>query len=119
MPLSALGAKDKIAWKMEREGQYTVSSRYNLVKKLRKSYEGEEETSTAAIDKKKLWSRFWGLNVKKKILHFLWQSMNNSLPVLQNVAKRGMKCSPIYSRCGEEVETVVHVMFECRFAQTC
>lgn len=115
VPLSAMGAKDKLVWKLERDDQYSMSSGYNLAMQIIKSKDRREETSSAAIDRKNFWSRLWGLRAKKKILYFLWRDINNSLPVLQNVAKRGMKYNPIYSRCGEDLETVEHVMFECHF----
>lgn len=56
--------------------------------------------------------------MKKKIQHFLWRCINNSLPVLQNINTRGVHCSTICHNCGEAVETVEHVMLECPFART-
>lgn len=56
-----------------------------------------------------------GLEVKceKKIHHFLWKCINNSLPVKGNLRTRGLQGCTACSLCGEDNETVEHVLFAC------
>lgn len=86
---------------------------YEHVSRLKRHRRAITESSSAAEEKKQLW-----LKVKKKIQHFLWRCINNSLPVLQNIQKRGVQCCLICNKCGEAIEMMEHVMFECPNART-
>lgn len=55
--------------------------------------------------------------MKRKIQHFLWKCINNSVPVMVNVQKHGIKCNPECCYCGEKVKTVEHILFECSKAE--
>lgn len=116
--LSSLGTKDRFIWTKERTGQYNVSTGYDLAQQIKRQQLNRAESSNCAEEENVLWKRIWRLNVKRKVQHFLWRCINNSLPVLSNINKRGMKCIPICSQCGEKEETVEHIMFECSKATT-
>lgn len=118
VPLSAVGAKDRMVRKLERNGQYKVSSGYDFAMQIKRLKNGCVESSSSEAEGKRLRSKLWGLKVKRKILHFLWRCINNSLPVMNNVYKRGMKCCPFCKQFGEKLETVEHVMFECKIAKS-
>lgn len=42
----------------------------------------------------------------------MWRCVNNTLLVLSDIKKRGMKCQSVCSHCGEQEESVDHVFFE-------
>lgn len=69
--LSAFGTKDRLIWKQTANGQYDVSSGYKLANKLKRQRFGCEGTSNSVEAEKVIWKSVWGLNVKKKIHHFL------------------------------------------------
>lgn len=95
-----------------------MSSGYEVALRIRKQHRSLAESSVMADEDKKLWNRVWGLRVKKKVQHFLWRCINNSLPVLHNLKRRGIKCSGACQQCGETDETVEHLMFECQNSAT-
>lgn len=64
-----------------------------------------------------MWRRIWSLNVRKKVLHFIWRACHNKISVGDNLRKRGLKVDGMCKQCGEELETVEHLFFHCQKAQ--
>lgn len=116
IPVSSLGARDRLVWKKEKNGQYKVSLGYLAAMRLRNQQKSGVESSATAEDDKILWNRIWGLKVKKKVMHFLWRSINNSLPVQVNLQSRRVKYRDECNLCGEQPESVVHIMLDCPIA---
>ena len=46
----------------------------------------------------------------------MWKCINNALPVKEVIFSRSKKGDPICKACGEGVETVEHVLLNCRQA---
>ena len=85
-----------------------------LAKELQKMTKGHEGPSVSREgETKRLWSNVWSLGVKKKIQHFLWRAIHDRLPVATNLKKRGVEVDVVCPQCGEEKETVEHLMFNC------
>lgn len=55
----------------------------------------------------------WKLKCSPKLIHFVWQVLSGTLPVLKNLKAHGINCDPRCSICGAEEESVYHVIFEC------
>ncbi|XP_010480487.1 PREDICTED: uncharacterized protein LOC104759235 [Camelina sativa] len=55
----------------------------------------------------------WKLDVPPKIQHFFWQVASGSLPVLERLVHRGVRCDPLCKRCESAPETINHALFEC------
>lgn len=53
-PMSAMGTKDILVWKMKRNGQYMESSGHEVAQRLKKQKRSEAESSATAEDGKKL-----------------------------------------------------------------
>lgn len=47
---------------------------------------------------------------------FWWKAIHNGLPVIENLNKRGCRSSDLCPVCGEEIETLDHMMIWCRVA---
>lgn len=62
-------------------------------------------------------SKIWKLNIPPKLKLFWWKVLHNGLPVAENLNRRGMKIYNLCQVCGEEVETVQHVIMDCRVAK--
>ncbi|KAL1208233.1 hypothetical protein V5N11_034949 [Cardamine amara subsp. amara] len=58
----------------------------------------------------------WSLKIAPKLQVFLWKILQGSLPIGENLIKRGMTTSSNCFRCGE-LETIPHLFFECQFAK--
>lgn len=117
IPVSVVGIKDRLVWRHSKDGQYNVKSGYQLASERAAYSRNKAESTSKEQDDQKLWKRIWGLEVKKKVQHFLWRSCNDSLPVNLNMLRRGIHIDAICNQCGMEPESVEHVMFKCAKAQ--
>ena len=52
-----------------------------------------------------------------KVKHFWWKVCNNALATRVNVVKRKCDVSPWCPICGEKIETIEHLFFECEWAK--
>jgi len=57
--------------------------------------------------------KIWNLDTIPRHQTFLWRMMNNSLPVRDELIKRGINCSMICLRCNRSIETINHIMMQC------
>lgn len=76
----------------------------------------EEETSDNN-QQKKSWDNIWKLNVKQKLKHFIWKCLSNILLVNDPIFHRISKGIPLCCLCGEGMEIVEHVLFNCMHAK--
>lgn len=102
IPVSSMGSGDRLVWCSSTVGLYNVNAGSSF------RAEGEESL---------LWKKLRSLDVKRKIQHFLWHACHNSIPVANNLQKRGMRVDGICRQCGEASETVEHLFFLCAKAQ--
>lgn len=63
------------------------------------------------------WKFLWGLNVKHKIKHFVWKCLHRILPVNEVITSRTAKGDGKCYCCGEQIETLDHMMFFCQHAR--
>lgn len=118
IPVSSMGSGDRLVWCSSTDGLYNVNAGYKMAKILQKRKAGDEKSSFRAEGKEiLLWKKLWSLDVKRKIQHFLWRACHNSIPVANNLQKRGMRVDGICRQCGEASETVEHLFFHCAKAQ--
>ena len=62
-------------------------------------------------------SKGWKLNLPPKLKMFWWKVLHNGLPVADNLRKRGINIYSYCQVCGEEIETVQHMLMRCRVAK--
>ncbi|XP_023634270.1 uncharacterized protein LOC111829411 [Capsella rubella] len=48
-----------------------------------------------------------------KIKHFIWQVATGTLPVMDCLASRKIQCDTVCKKCGSEIKTINHALFEC------
>lgn len=103
---SSLDMKDKLVWLPHREGKYTTKTGYALAKI---NVEGKKDDFN--------WRKgVWSVKCSPKIRQFLWKLQNKALAVGETLLKRGIQVDGRCKRYGEP-ETILHVMFQCTFAQ--
>nr|XP_027123998.1 uncharacterized protein LOC113740655 [Coffea arabica] len=120
IPISLAGKEDNNFWIHSPTGQYKVSTRYKVRMKEKETqervgYKGAGPSTHNAA--KQMWSCLWKLNIKQKLKTFMWKCINNSLSVKEVIFSRTKKEDPIYKACGEGVETVKHMLLNCRQAK--
>lgn len=88
IPLSMFGRKDRYIWYSIIKGYYSTKTGYvgakDMVKKMRKKGQQNEETSNNKLSPK-IWHQVWDLNRKHKVKHFLWKCLHDILPAHENV----------------------------------
>ncbi|XP_013705040.1 uncharacterized protein LOC106408899 [Brassica napus] len=111
----AISEKDSWVWRFNKSGAYSVCSGYevafsNLHQELIKI-----QTELPSINPLK--AKVWSLQAPSKIKIFIWKALSGSLSVLDNLRSRGMKCDLVCQTCGNEGESINHVLFSCTLAR--
>lgn len=116
---SSTGVKDKIFWSYTTSGTYSVKSGYYTQRQmdLTASQNTQVPSSPYLNLRNKLSARIWRLNIPPKIKMFWWRILHNGIPVADNLSKRGIKIAKDCQTCGEESETLPHMLFYCRVAK--
>lgn len=91
-----------------------MKSAYQLAYATRQSNSMKAESSKAGGERKKMWRRVWQLPVKPKLKHFLWKCLHNWLAIGKAIKRRGLHIDEVCHRCGMEIETREHLLFQCQ-----
>ena len=113
LAISSTHRRDTFCWSYNKNGQYTVKSRYWVVHNLLKS---EEEKEVLEPSITKLQAFAWKVKASKKICHPIWQLITGHAAVMRNLVRRNMRCGNYCPRCGEPDKSVTHAIFECPLA---
>jgi hypothetical protein len=114
-PLPPRPVRDSLLWNHTSTGQLTVKSVYSFLW-------GEQEvlpnnpSSSSRCGIRQFWKWLWSISVPNKLKTFMWRACNNILPTLTNLWKKGIVSATTCYLCGEEAETVSHVLWSCPFA---
>ncbi|XP_010496610.1 PREDICTED: uncharacterized protein LOC104773660 [Camelina sativa] len=106
MAVSKVQKPDRLVWHFTKSGRYTVKSGYRLAREL--MTEVEYGPSCMALR-----AQSWKLDVPPKVQHFFWQIASGTLPVLERLAYRSVRCDTLCKRCESAPETINHALFEC------
>lgn len=116
------GYSDVAAWHFDPRGIFLVKLAYHTleyqrdrqaIRQIGESSSGK--TSSAALQ----WEKLWRLNHLPKVKHFLWRLAHNSLPLRQNISKRGMEIDTRCPVCLQLDENGGHCFFKCKFVKPC
>lgn len=102
----SLAMEDERVWLLDKTGSYTTKSGYACAKV-------NSGSSHDTFNWKKC---IWNINCSPKLKHFLWKLKIDALAVGESLLKHGMQVDGKCKRCGE-IESVIHVMAQCPFAQ--
>ncbi|XP_010418558.1 PREDICTED: uncharacterized protein LOC104704124 [Camelina sativa] len=107
--------KDFHVWKHNKSGDYSVKSGYwcaNQENKSQVSRESEVQPSLNGIK-----AEVWSILTNSKIKIFLWKVLSGALPVAMSLKSRGVMGDERCQVCGEEGETINHILFKCHYAR--
>ena len=62
------------------------------------------------------WKSMWTLQVPNNVRVFPWKMCNNILPTKDNLHKKGVVQDATSMFCEQEVETIIHVIWQCLVA---
>ncbi|XP_027169605.1 uncharacterized protein LOC113769345 [Coffea eugenioides] len=120
IPISITGRYDNTFWTRNINGEYTVQCGYKMEMEkkeevIRKEGEGVE-TSFNSVSQQ-VWKVLWSLNISYKVKMFIWKCLSDAVPVKELIWRRIKRGDPICSVCGEEVETLEHMLLKCSKVQ--
>lgn len=98
-------------WAHELNGIYTVKSAYKLARNMLRPWDENNNDS--------IWKRLWRVKVPAKVKTFLWRTLANCLPTLNNLQTKKNHVCVTCPLCGLEEETADHCLIHCIFARAC
>ncbi|KAG7551463.1 Zinc knuckle CX2CX4HX4C [Arabidopsis thaliana x Arabidopsis arenosa] len=107
--------EDFYSWKHNKSGDFSVKSAYWLASQssnLQTRILAEQLPSTNDLK-----AQVWALQTDPKIHVFLWKVLCGALPVAAALLGKGMKIDSRCQLCGDEDESVNHVLFTCSMAR--
>ncbi|KAF7831289.1 ribonuclease H [Senna tora] len=99
-PPNPLFGPDQALWKPDKEGCFSISNAYKIVKKL-----GENERNNH-------WSAIWSCKIQQRHRFLLWRLSHNRFPTRSRVASWS-PASPLCSWCQCSRETNIHALRDC------
>jgi len=98
---------DRLIWKAEKNGLYSVKSAYRLCM--------EELVDVSHLRRSGYWSGIWRLKVPPKIKNLLWRTCRGCLPTKVRLQDKGVQCPISCVSCDGLHEDLSHICFECPF----
>lgn len=108
---------DILAWAFERHGIYSVRSAYKLLKNEQMAEAMASTGETRASGDDRAWSLVWKLDVPPKVCVFWWRVLHNSLPSKAELKRQHIAKESFCECCGEQDESVYHVVNSCPMAK--
>jgi hypothetical protein len=106
--------EDVWAWELERHGMYLVKS---ACKFLHSRQQQQDDMTTASTSANDTWRRVWKLDVPPKVKVFWWRVIREFLSAKQVLHKRHVELVSICDTCGNQEESIQHVLMECTIAR--
>lgn len=63
------------------------------------------------------WNFVWKLKVPKKVKHFIWRALHNSLPTFVELEHRRITPQTLCAVCGHEGESTLYILCDFHFAR--
>lgn len=108
IPLMRNGDQDESFWRGTKQGKYSVKSAYKIAIEL---FSKCGRNLASSSNKDNIWKKIWRCKVAPKVNHFMWRVCMNNLPTNDNLI-RVIKIDSTYLQCGEEMETITHILFK-------
>ena len=107
-PLLEQVETDKLVWKAEKNGIYSVKSAYRLCV--------DDLVDISHLKRPGFWSGIWRLKVPPKVKNLLWRMCRGCLPTRVRLQDKGVTCPVDCVMCDGPLEDLEHVCFLCPFS---
>ncbi|KAE8720303.1 Detected protein of unknown function [Hibiscus syriacus] len=111
IPLPVDPCPNRMVWRMEHNGRFTVRSAYNMLLQL-----DHHREVTAAMDKA-FYNLLWAQPLLYKVRIFIWRAYRNLLPCALNLYQKRVIQDLGCFHCGLSLETVVHALRDSHYLQ--
>ncbi|KAK2355577.1 hypothetical protein QL285_092977 [Trifolium repens] len=102
---------DKLVWKLEHDGIYSVRSAY----KHCVITAGNQERHGVAGQ----WNHIWRAKIPPKVKNLIWRIGRDILPTRKKLNSRGVQCPVHCTVCDDGDEDIMHVLFVCPRSVQC
>ncbi|CAJ2637113.1 unnamed protein product [Trifolium pratense] len=100
---------DKVIWRLEKDGHYSVKSAYR--------YCIDEAIDTTHLKVPGQWHYIWKATTPPKIKNFIWRLCRNCIPTRFRLNQKGVNCPGNCVHCDDELEDNIHLFFLCNNAK--
>ncbi|CAJ2636059.1 unnamed protein product [Trifolium pratense] len=104
-PLYAFVRDDKLVWKLEQDGVYSVRSAY----KQCVNDAGYQDRHGVAGQ----WNNIWHAKIPPKVKNLIWRIGRDVLPTRKKLNSRGVQCPMHCVVCNDGDEYSTHILFSC------
>ncbi|XP_062013973.1 uncharacterized protein LOC133730390 [Rosa rugosa] len=113
IPLTRRLVHDRIVWRLEKKGEFSVKTAYRHAFSTSVERPGILETTTIQF-----WKKLWQANIPCTAKVHVWKIFHNILPSLERlVAKHVMIESQLCVLCIGSVESTLHLCRDCIFSR--
>ncbi|GAU30587.1 hypothetical protein TSUD_392780 [Trifolium subterraneum] len=105
VPLLSEVREDRMVWKEEENGEYTVRSGYKLL--MREKEVGRRYGVTGS------WKNLWQIRAPPKAKHLLWRICRECLPTRSQLWQHHVQCPINCELCNNADEDAWHALFDC------
>lgn len=103
---------DRLIWKGSKTGSYNTKEGYKLLSEE----VGNNITYTQL--QQQAWQNIWKWkDIQPRVKVFLWKAVHRGLPTLQELHRRVEAINQDCPRCGQQPETLTHIIFQCPIAR--
>ncbi|CAL1398997.1 unnamed protein product [Linum trigynum] len=106
---------DRLVWKEDPSGVYTVKSGYRLVERKSRT-PGAGKSGCSTMDRG-LWIKVWGLPIQPKLKFFVWELLHRILPTMEALLEKKVLVLARCPDCWAREETTEHLFPECPVAR--
>lgn len=103
MATNLTGEEDRLVWKGERGGEFTVKSAYRELRSTEEQHAGWP------------WRMIWRTEIPYKVNYFTWLLAKQAVLTHENLNKRKPNLRSSCYLCEEQVETVNHLFLHCKW----
>ncbi|XP_010463143.1 PREDICTED: uncharacterized protein LOC104743796 [Camelina sativa] len=103
-------------WSSERLHELIHPEDIKYIQRIRSSISKVPDTPTWIFTNNGHYS-VGSLHTPPKIKHFWWRALHNALPVAETLSQRCIKVLRDCNLCGEALESITHLLFQCRVAK--
>ncbi|WMV14448.1 hypothetical protein MTR67_007833 [Solanum verrucosum] len=103
MATNLTGEEDRLVWKGERGGEFTVKSAYRELRSTEEQHAGWP------------WRMIWKTEIPYKVNYFTWLLAKQAVLTHENLNKRKPNLRSSCYLCEEQVETVNHLFLHCKW----
>jgi len=104
-PLFSQVQHDRLIWKAEKNGRYSVRSAYRLCV--------DELIDVSYLRRPGYWSGIWRLEVPPKVKNLIWRVCHGVLPTRARLCDKGVQCPTSSVHCLAENEDTAHLLIDC------